>query len=165
LKVHHYGILIGIALVLDTSLGPFLRVRGATPDFLLLVALAAAMRLGPGAGLRMGFFAGLMEDLLLGRFVGLNALANGGVACLAGLSGQKVFRDSLPVLVLVGFAASLASQIVILSAMGLAGYAGLPTYTLLRTMVCRALYNALLLPLFSRGLRRFRSVPSEPGGI
>ena len=164
MKVHHYAILIGASLVLQTSLGPFLRVKGATPDFLLLLAVAAAMRLGPGAGIRMGFFAGLLEDLLLGRFVGLNAMAKGGVAYLTGLSGQKVFRDSLPVLLLVGFAASLASQVVILVALGLAGYAGLPTYTVLRTMTYRALYDALLLPFFFRGLRRFRSVPAEPRG-
>ncbi len=156
-------ILIIVTLVLKTSLGPLLSVKGASPDLVLLLGLGMAMRLGPGSGFRAGFAAGLLEDLLLGRFVGMNAMAKGLVACLAGLAGMKVFRDSLPVLLLVGFAASLACQVLVLLVLGLTGYGIVPSMAVLSMLGARALYDALLFPIFYRGLKRLKPVSADSG--
>lgn len=157
-------VLIIVTLVLKISLGPFLSIKGASPDLVLLLGLGMAMRLGAGSGFRVGFAGGLLEDLLFSRFVGMNAMAKGLVAYLAGLAGMKVFRDSLPVLLLVGFAASLVCQVLVLVVLAIAGYGIVPSISVLSILGARALYDALLFPIFYRGLKPLKPVSTDSGG-
>ena len=52
------------AAIVQTSLVPFLTLSGFRPDLLLLVTIAFALRDGLLPGLRIGFAAGLLVDLL-----------------------------------------------------------------------------------------------------
>ncbi len=59
-------VLVTVA-VIETSVLPFLPVAGLAPDLLLLVTMVVALKDGPQAGLRVGFAAGLLADLLVAQ--------------------------------------------------------------------------------------------------
>lgn len=141
--------LLPLGLVLETAVFSRLTWQGAGPDLLLIGVVCLALLKGarPAAGL--GFIYGLAEDLLLGRYMGLNALTKCLAGYLAGLTESWLNRENplvLPVLVL---AASLLAGALYLVLAWLAG-AGLPVVSLWP----EALYNTALSLLFSRWFRR-----------
>ncbi|AXV06211.1 Rod shape-determining protein MreD [Euzebya pacifica] len=64
------------ALLVKTIVAPTFAVAGYRPDVLVLVVVGIALLDGPDTGLRLGFGAGLAQDLLsgTGALVGLWAL-------------------------------------------------------------------------------------------
>lgn len=71
------ALLLLVAAALQTAVLPALAIGGFRPDLLLLVAVAFAVDDGPEVGVRVGFAAGLLTDLL----VATSAL---GIAALVG---------------------------------------------------------------------------------
>lgn len=83
------------AAILQTSLLPFLSMSGFRPDLLLLVTIAFALKDGLLTGLRVGFAAGVLVDLLLNESpVGLTALVYVGVAYAVGTARPFLAPDS-----------------------------------------------------------------------
>jgi rod shape-determining protein MreD len=74
------AVVIGVALVLQVAVAPWLTLWGVQADLLLVVGLAAGLSGGPERGARVGFVAGLVWDLVVAGPFGLSAL----VYCLAG---------------------------------------------------------------------------------
>ena len=62
------------ALLIETVMLSGLAVSGVTPPLVLLTVVGFGLSEGPGVGLRYGFAAGLLVDLLSGGLVGLSAL-------------------------------------------------------------------------------------------
>ena len=61
------GLLLVTAAVVQTALLPFLPVHGIEPNLLLLVVLGIALHDGVESGVRVGFLAGLVLDLLVAQ--------------------------------------------------------------------------------------------------
>lgn len=83
------GILAGmvvLAILLKTTVLPALAIASFRPDVLVLVVVAVALAEGPDSGIRLGFAAGLTQDLVSGgvALVGLGALVMMGVGWGAG---------------------------------------------------------------------------------
>ncbi len=55
-------------------INPFLSIDEYRPDLLLILALFAGFRFGHVSGAMLGFYAGLLQDLMTG-FLGIHALA------------------------------------------------------------------------------------------
>ncbi len=58
------GLLVAAAAIIQTAVFPLLPTGWFRPDLLLLLVVAAALADGPLVGLRVGFTAGLVADLL-----------------------------------------------------------------------------------------------------
>jgi rod shape-determining protein MreD len=160
MRVAVIALVLVIAALLQTTLFPFLMLAGFRPDLLLLVTVAFGLREGALAGLRVGFTAGVLSDLLLNQSpVGLSALIYLGVGYAIGISRPYLAPESVTAPVIMGFLSGL---------IGTAGYGllsrllGDDRYTM--TLVVQAslfvaLYNTLLAPvvvgLISRMTRRF----------
>lgn len=93
------------------------------PDLVLVFAVFYALLNDARSAAGYGFLCGLLEDLLLGRFIGTNALAKGATAYIIGILQGNVFKENLVVgvlSVLIGtflnltflFLVSLASTVV-----------------------------------------------------
>ena len=67
---------------------------GIRPDFLAMVVAAVGLWWGPFAGILSGFATGLLGDLDLYRYLGLNALALTTVGYFSGSVSGKIDRDS-----------------------------------------------------------------------
>lgn len=78
-------VLVTAALV-ETVLLAEVTLSGVTPPLVLLTVAGFGLSEGPGVGLRYGFAAGLLVDLLSGGLVGLSALVYLVGGYLAGIS-------------------------------------------------------------------------------
>lgn len=67
-------VILVIATLVETVLLAELSVSGVAPPLVLLTVAGFGLSEGPGVGLRYGFTAGLLVDLLSGGLVGLSAL-------------------------------------------------------------------------------------------
>lgn len=90
------GLVLVTTALMQTSLVPFLALGGYRPDLLLLVTIAFALREGLLPGLRIGFVAGLLSDLLRNQSpVGLTALVFVGVVYAIGIARPYLATESL----------------------------------------------------------------------
>lgn len=155
------------AAILQTSLLPFLSVSGFRPDLLLLLTIAIALRDGLLAGLRVGFAAGVLADLLLNESpVGLTALIFVGVAYAVGVARPFLAPDSWTAPVILSVMGTLV---------GVAGYGLLAAVLaedpiavglIVQASVVSAVYALLLAPVVDGLVRRLSAqFPVEQGGF
>lgn len=164
LRVLVVSLVLVTAAVLQTSVLPFLAPGGFRPDLLLLVTIAFALRDGVLTGLRVGFAAGILADLLLNESpVGLTALVFVGVGYAVGMARPYLAPDSFTAPVIMSGVGTL---------LGVGGYGILtavlaeePTSMALLTeaSLVTALYAVLLAPIAIGVVSRLtRQFPTDP---
>ncbi|GAW93321.1 rod shape-determining protein MreD [Calderihabitans maritimus] len=99
-----------VSIVLETSLLNYLAVFGAKPDILLLIIVFMAIFYGSKTGTYIGVIYGLMEDLVIGRYIGLNALVRAFTGYLIGLGEKKFYKDNLLVPFVALFLATVVNE-------------------------------------------------------
>jgi rod shape-determining protein MreD len=105
------GLLIFVAILVQTALGSDMRVSQVAPDLMVLLAICAGLEGGTEAGAWVGFWSGLTADMFLsGTPVGLSALTYcligaGTGALRAGFLQER--RALVPLAAFVGTAASV----------------------------------------------------------
>lgn len=155
------------AAIVQTSLLPFLSVSGFRPDLLLLFTIAFALRDGLLSGLRVGFAAGVLTDLLLNESpVGLTALVFVGVGYAVGVARPFLAPDSWTAPVILSVMGTLV---------GVAGYGLLSAVLaedpiavglILQASVVSAVYALLLAPVVDGLVRRLSAqFPIEQSGF
>lgn len=147
-RVAFVTLVLVTAALLQTALFPYLTLAGFRPDLLLLVTTAFALRDGPLTGLRVGFAAGLLADLLLNQSaIGLTALVFVGVGYAVGTARPYLAHGSVTAPVLLALLSGL---------LGTAGYGlfsrllGDDRYTMalvVQASLFVGLYNTLLAPI------------------
>ena len=112
--VARYSLVLFLVLVVQHTLLDAVRLGGAHPEAMLLLPAAAGYVGGPERGAAVGFFTGLVADLLLPTTFGLSALVGCLLGFATGAATRGLVRSSwwLPIVALV--AATVA---------GLCGYA------------------------------------------
>jgi rod shape-determining protein MreD len=152
-----------VALILQTTILPFLGLGGATPDLLLVLVIFNALFYGSLAGGIGGFAVGLTQDLLGGHYLGLGALSGFAVGYLIGRLERRVNMDS----VLVTFFLVLAGSFVAGAVYSL-GQGILDSFLSIRLLwhlsATGALYDACLAALLFRPLARLFGGPI-PGRV
>lgn len=103
-----------IGLVLQSTLFDHLIIAGVKPDIVLILALFYSIFQGPVRGGAFGFLLGLLEDIFLGRFIGMNALAKGLTSLVLGWMATGTFRENLLVPVLTLFVGTLFNELIFL---------------------------------------------------
>lgn len=148
MRVGVIALVLVTAALLQTTLFPYLMLAGFRPDLLLLVTAVFALREGTLTGVRVGFAAGLLSDLLLNQSaVGLSALVYVGVGYTIGLARPYLAPESVTAPVIMAFLSGLV---------GTAGFGvlsrllGDERYTsslVLQASLFVALFNTLLAPI------------------
>ena len=130
-----------------------LHVFGASPDAMLLLAVAAGIVGGPRAGALMGFAAGFALDLFLETPMGLSAL----VFCLVGYAVGSiqggVLRASWWIPVVTTLAASVAGELLYALVATVVGQPHLVTTRLLVVAAVVGVFNAVAAPVALRLVR------------
>lgn len=106
----YYGVMFlsGVGcLILQSTLFSHLMIAGVKPDLLLVLVLFNSFFRGPYQGACFGFFIGFLEDLYLGSFWGMNALAKASTAFLVGWLLKGAFWEKILIPVLALFLGSL----------------------------------------------------------
>ncbi|MDR2728658.1 MAG: rod shape-determining protein MreD [Chitinispirillales bacterium] len=81
-----------VCIVLQSTLVPHIRILSIKPDLLLLVLFLMSTKAGVMAGVYVGFFIGLGQDLFSPDILGQNALAKTVAGFFAGLFNERVMR-------------------------------------------------------------------------
>lgn len=89
-----FGLVLA-GLTLQSTLFSHLAVAEVKPDLILILVAFYSIMKGARRGLFFGFLAGLLEDVFLGRFIGMNALAKGLTGFLAGWVTRGAFSENL----------------------------------------------------------------------
>jgi len=140
------GFLLVSSLVLQATAFNYLAVAGVKPDLLLIIVVLYGLLYGKKAGV-LGFVYGLVEDLLVGRFIGFNAITKGLMGLLIGFLEPKLFKDHIlvPVIVLlVGTFVFGAISYLIGFIVGMYSFFEYNAY--LRVVILQSIYNACLAP-------------------
>lgn len=104
--------LIVLSILMKTIVLPTFAIGTFRPDVLVIVVVAVALMEGPDTGIRVGFAAGLVQDLVSGgaALVGLGALVMMAVGYAAGRSRPYlVAAEQVGSLVLCGVLAAAAT--------------------------------------------------------
>jgi rod shape-determining protein MreD len=152
-----------VALILQTTILPFLRLGGVTPDLLLVLVMFNALFYGSFAGGVVGLITGLTQDLLGGHYLGLGALSGFVVGYLMGHLERRVNIDN----VLVDFFLVLAGRFVAGAVYSLGQGmldSSLSIHLLWHLSAPGALYDACLAALLFRPLARLFGGP-VPGRV
>ena len=92
--VVRYALLIVTAAVLQKAVFSQLRVDGAVPDALLVLAVAAGVVSGTERGATVGFFSGLALDLMVTTPFGLGAVCYLAAGAMAGALETAMVRSA-----------------------------------------------------------------------
>ncbi len=110
--------IVGIALLLQSTVFAVFSYEGIKPDLLLIVVISAALLFGKDTGVVTGFFAGLLQDLSTGTFFGVNTFSKMLLGYGFGMAEEHVFKDNifLPILAILGgtFANAMITMIFML---------------------------------------------------
>ena len=96
--------IVSLGLVLQSSLLPFLEVRGIKPDLLMVMLIGMGFCGGNPLGIIVGLATGLLADVLYGQALGLHALQYMLIGFGAGLFYDRVTYAKLlyPMMLTVG---------------------------------------------------------------
>jgi rod shape-determining protein MreD len=84
-----------LALFLQTNFFRAYPLQGTIPDLILILVVFQALFNGAYKGTIYGVLCGLLEDLYIGRFIGINAISKGITAYVAGRLQGNVFRENV----------------------------------------------------------------------
>jgi rod shape-determining protein MreD len=133
-----------VAALIEVSVAPHLRVNGAQPHVVLVLAVILTLAARPDIGFVFAFAGGLALDVFAPRPLGASAIAlllAAGGASLAAEAVPRRFRVLLPILIFP--VASIVASVILLAVLTITSTpAGAPE--VIRQLVPGALYDAAL---------------------
>ncbi|HET9733104.1 MAG TPA: rod shape-determining protein MreD [Acidimicrobiales bacterium] len=142
------GLLMVVAVLVETTVGSDLRILQVAPDLMVLVVICAALTGGTEAGAWVGFWAGLLYDMFLTATpVGLSALTYCLIGAAVGALRVSVLQEHRALLPLAALAGTAASVLVFVGAgdvLGQTQLVGAGRAWLIRVMIVESLWNAVL---------------------
>lgn len=137
-------ILFLISLILQSTLFTHLKIAGVKPDLVLIFVVLYAFLNGPREGAVIGLTGGLVQDLLFGQYIGLNAVTKLFIGFVFGYLERKIYKENLLIPMLVVFSGTIASEALLyffrLSVISMAGVSG----PIEKTILVMAIYNSFL---------------------
>jgi rod shape-determining protein MreD len=100
-----------IATLLQTTVAPFIRILGASPDFALIIIVCVALMKGSETGAVFGFLTGMMVAIALMEPFGLSAFVFVLVGYFAGRYAETADLSAGFAPLLTTFAATLVADI------------------------------------------------------
>lgn len=163
------GILITVALLtavlLQTTIFADLRLLGARPELMFLLAILVGFYEGPATATTVGFAGGMAQDFLMDQPKGMTALTLTLLGFVVGnLRTYVVSRSPLVPIFVVFFGTFFGLLFYGLIAFLLGQFRLSPLY-LLQVAVLSSFYNAILTPLVAPLVRRILDVTrAQPTG-
>lgn len=135
-----------LSLILPGTLFHFLSWSGIKPDLLMLLTIYIAMHHRMSASVYWGLGAGLLEDMYLGRYIGMYAFTLAVVAFLSNWLSERWYRENYLLTIFLVFCVSAAGQFIV-AFLGLGSGLQWSLGDIVRLVFGVALYNALLVPI------------------
>lgn len=151
-----------MALILQGTLLDKISIAGVKPDIILVLVICTSVVCGPKRGGIIGLVFGLLEDIYLGRFIGMNAMTKGLTGIITGWITLGAFGENLLVPVVTVFLGTILQGLLYFltgELLGLNWTIGLG----LSKIIPVAIYNMCIVPFiypryyyFAQGLGDFQ---------
>lgn len=98
-----YLIEIIVCYLIQSSMYPYIGLANVMPNMILILVVSTAYMRGRMSGLLMGFFCGLLVDIMFGRVIGLYALFYLIIGYFIGYANKIYDRDdyTIPLILVV----------------------------------------------------------------
>lgn len=144
-----------IAFFLQVAVLPNFKILGVQPDLILVVAVIVAVQEGPMEGALLGFFGGMLQDVVGPQVLGVGALTKTLSAFFAGLMKDFFMTYSILLPVILVFLFSIIEPSMNHAALVILGQEELPPFRI-TTLLVLSLYNVLMVFIVYPVLKRFR---------
>jgi rod shape-determining protein MreD len=142
------GLIMFVAIMLETTFGSDLRVFHVAPDLMIVLVICAGMTGGSRAGAWVGFWAGLLSDMFLTTTpMGLSAFTYCVVGASVGFLRETFLHDRrilLPIAAAVGTACGVLLFVAVGDVFGQTQLLGGGRSWLIRVIVVESLWSAVL---------------------
>lgn len=89
------GAFLVLATILQNTLADYLGGFGVKPDFVLIIVVYIGLFFGAFRGEILGFSGGLLEDILSGGPLGINALTKSIIGFLSGIIKKNLYPERI----------------------------------------------------------------------
>ena len=152
-----------LSLILPGTVFHFWSWSGIKPDLLMLLTIYIAMHHRLRSSVLWGLGAGLLEDLYLGRYIGMYTFTLAVVAFLSYWLAERWYRENYIISTFMVFLVTAAGQILV-AFLSLGVGLQWPLGDIMRMVLGVSIYNSVLVPLtypwihrsFVRGWLRYR---------
>ncbi|MDK2823324.1 MAG: rod shape-determining protein MreD [Clostridia bacterium] len=134
-----------LSLILESTIFNELIIAGVKPDLVLVIVILFALFNGPRQGALVGLGLGLLEDIYLAKYIGLNAISKFTIGLIVGFMEKRMYKDNFLVPVLGLFFGSLIYCAIYFIYSGMVGYP-LSFGRLLKIALPMAIYNTCFAP-------------------
>lgn len=149
-----------LGIVLRDTVFNGLSVAGGKPDFVLILVVFFAIFRGSVQGGLMGVALGLLEDLMTGRFIGINAICKGLLGYLVGVSERNLYKNNFFVPIAAILVATFLNTVFYyLFSVLIGGHVGLEK--LILSTIPDAVYNMCFSPVFYAVFYNFFVIKSD----
>lgn len=133
-------------LILQDTVFNVLSVAGGKPDFVLILVVFFSIFRGSAQGGTIGLLLGLMEDLMLGRFIGINTLCKGIIGYLVGITEKNLYKDNFLVPIISLLIASIANSALYFMISNMIG-SNIGLNAMIMTTIPNTVYNMCFAPI------------------
>jgi len=141
------SLIIVFNLILQSTVFQWIKIYGVLPNTALILVISLAIYNGKNKGAIIGFFIGILQDIIFGRIIGLNALIFMIIGYLVGLMDKKIFKDNLIIpFILTALATVFYESINLLLIFSL-GYRIELFNVLKKMLITEVTYNSILSPI------------------
>ncbi|AEE91682.1 Rod shape-determining protein MreD [Tepidanaerobacter acetatoxydans Re1] len=149
-----YVLVLGVLVLVQTTLSNFIGIFGVKPDLPLVFALCMAMVKNEKAGALTGLMNGFLDDILFGRFLGLNTIAKSIAGYVVGLGSRNLYKGRVVITMVLVFTGSVIFNFVFMTIAFLTGELIHPWRNFLPITVASSLINMFVSPLIYIGTYR-----------
>lgn len=134
-------------LILQSTVFQWVKIYGVLPNTALILVISFAIHNGKNKGATIGFFVGILQDIVFGRIIGINALIFMIIGYLIGLMDQKIFKENLAIPFILTAIASLLYETTNLLLIFLLGYRIELINVMKKMLIVGVIYNSILSPI------------------
>lgn len=141
-KILIYSVVVFILLLIQSTILNYIRIYNVKPNLILVFIIAVSLLRGSLEGAVLGFFAGLAQDMLSGKAIGIYALLGMYAGLISGSVNKRLYRENILVCVFFTFIISIVYEFIIFMPTAIFnGYENIP-YVLKRIILPEAIYNS-----------------------
>ena len=149
-----------VGVILQDTVFNAISIAGGKPDFVLILVVFYALFHGSVSGGLLGVAFGLMEDLLTGRFIGLNAICKGLIGLIVGSMSNRLYKNNFFIPVVTILITTFLCSIFYVIFSGMIGL-NVGALRLMMLSISDAIYNVVFSPFFYSVFYHFHTLTQE----
>jgi rod shape-determining protein MreD len=132
----------------------FIEAYNIKPNLFIILIVSIALLRGNVEGAAVGFFTGLVQDLISGRAIGLYALLGLYIGFIMGSVNKRLYRENILISIFFTFIATIFYELVVFLTILLSGINADFIKALTTIILPEAIYNGVMaIPIFILSIR------------